>query len=219
MKKREKSVLEIKEELFERYSILANCREDIEKAFNCLCESYHKGGKLLVAGNGGSAADSEHIVGELMKSLLFFRNIRPDLQEKLVKHFGTDGNQLAGKLEGALPAIPLTSMPALTSAFANDVDATVSFAQMLYGYGSNKDVFLGITTSGNSQNIVYAFMVAKAIGMSSIALTGENGGRCKELADILIRVPERETFKVQELHLPIYHALCAMLEAEFFEER
>lgn len=219
MKKREKSVLEIKEELFERYSILANCKEDIEKAFNCLCESYRKGGKLLVAGNGGSAADSEHIVGELMKSLLFFRKTSPDLQENLVKHFGTDGNQLADKLEGALPAIPLTSMPALTSAFANDVDATVSFAQMLYGYGSNKDVFLGITTSGNSQNIVYAFMVAKAIGMSSIALTGENGGRCKELADILIRVPERETFKVQELHLPIYHALCAMLEAEFFEER
>ena len=118
-----------------------------------------------------------------------------------------------------MSAIPLTSMPALTSAFANDVDAAVSFAQMLYGYANKEDVFMGISTSGNSKNIIYALMVAKAKGIRSIALTGGNGGKCQDLADIVICVPESETFKIQELHLPVYHALCSMLEADFFEER
>lgn len=219
MKKKEKNSIQLMDELFERYPQLISCKEDFIKAYECLKSSYSSNGKLLAAGNGGSAADSEHIVGELMKSFLFNRKINSDFQKELTQKFGDEGEQLAGKLEGALSAIPLTSMPALTSAFANDVDAAVSFAQMLYGYGRSGDVFLGISTSGNSKNIVYALMAAKALGIHSIALTGGNGGKCKSLADIVICVPESETFKIQELHLPIYHALCSMLEADFFEER
>ncbi len=219
MKKKEKNSAELMDELFQRYPVLSLCRADFEKAYNDLLKSYRAGGKLLVAGNGGSSADSEHIVGELMKSFLFNRKIESDFGSNLVKYFGEDGKALSEKLEGSLPAIPLTSMPALTSAFANDVDAAVSFAQMLYGYGSVDDVFLGISTSGNSKNIIYALMAAKAKGIKSIALTGGTGGKCRELADIVICVPETETFKIQELHLPVYHALCSMLEADLFEER
>lgn len=219
MKIKEKNASQLMDELFTRYPQLIPCKGDFIRAYACLKGSYTAGGKLLVAGNGGSAADSEHIVGELMKSFLFHRKINQDFQEKLVRDFGEDGRQLANKLEGALSAIPLTSMPALTSAFANDVDAAVSFAQMLYGYGRPEDVFLGISTSGNSRNIVYALMAAKALGIPSIALTGGDGGKCNGLADIVICVPECETFKIQELHLPIYHVLCSMLEADFFEER
>lgn len=219
MKKKEKTSVQLMEELFERYPVLTACKDDFIKAYECLKGSYVSGGKLLTAGNGGSAADSEHIVGELMKSFLFNRKINGDFEATLIGQFGEEGVQLANKLEGTLSAIPLTSMPALTSAFANDVDAAVSFAQMLYGYGNKGDAFLGISTSGNSKNIIYALMVAKAKGITSIALTGGTGGKCKELADIVICVPESETFKIQELHLPVYHALCAMLEADFFEER
>lgn len=219
MKKKEKNSTELMDELFARYSQLAPCRNDFEKAYECLKNTYRVGGKLLVAGNGGSAADSEHIVGELMKSFLFNRKINADFEKRLIKQFGADGALLAEQLEGTLSAIPLTSMPALTSAFANDVDAAVSFAQMLYGYANKEDVFMGISTSGNSKNIIYALMVAKAKGIRSIALTGGNGGKCQDLADIVICVPESETFKIQELHLPVYHALCSMLEADFFEER
>ena len=219
MKRKEKNSAELMAELFDRYPQLLQCKDDFVKSFECIKSSYIAGGKLLTAGNGGSAADSEHIVGELMKSFLFNRKINTDTEKRLTEQFGEDGAQLAGKLEGTLPAIPLTSMPALTSAFANDVDAAVSFAQMLYGYGKAGDVFLGISTSGNSKNIVYALMTAKAMGIHTVALTGGTGGRCRELADIVICVPESETFKIQELHLPVYHALCSMLEAEFFEER
>ena len=219
MKKKEKKSSEILDELFARYPQLVPCKNDFEKAYECLKNSYKSGGKLLVAGNGGSAADSEHIVGELMKSFLFNRKINAEFESSLICQFGNDGAQLAEQLEGTLTAIPLTSMPALTSAFANDVDAAVSFAHMLYGYANKEDVFMGISTSGNSKNIIYAFMVAKAKGITSIALTGSTGGKCRELADIVICVPESETFKIQELHLPIYHALCSMLEADFFEER
>ena len=219
MKKREKNPKELEKELFERYPQLNVCSESFHTALECLKDSYRKGGKLLVAGNGGSASDSEHIVGELMKSFLFNRKIERSVEERLVDNFGSKGADLAAKLEGALPAVPLTSMPALTSAFANDVDAAVGFAQMLYGYGNSNDVFIGISTSGNSRNIIYALMVAKAKRIPSIALTGGDGGKCKELADIVICVPETETFKIQELHLPVYHALCSVLEAEFFEEK
>lgn len=218
MKKREKNSEQLMEELFKRYPQLVSSKEDFIQAYNCLRECYQLGGKLLIAGNGGSSADSEHIVGELMKSFLFHRKIDSEIEKGLKEHFGSEGIQLASNLEGALSAIPLTSMPALTSAFANDVDASVSFAQMLYGYGNKNDVFFGISTSGNSKNIFYALMVAKAKEIHSILLTGGTGGRCRDFADIVICVPESETFKIQELHLPIYHALCAMLEADFFEE-
>lgn len=219
MKKKEKTSIQLMDELFERYPKLVSCREDFIKAYECLKGSYSSGGKLLVAGNGGSAADSEHIVGELMKSFLFNRKINSEFEQNLNSLYGANGADLAGKLEGTLSALPLTSMPSLTSAFANDVDAAVSFAQMLYGYGNPNDIFIGISTSGNSKNIIYALMTAKAKEIHSIVLTGGNGGKCRGLADIVICVPESETFKIQELHLPIYHALCSMLEADFFEEK
>lgn len=219
MKKREKTLEQLRQELFDRFPQLVSCRTSFDEAFSTMLNCYREGGKLLVAGNGGSAADSEHIVGELMKSFLFNRKITDDVERNLVECFGEDGLHLAEKLEGALPAIPLTSMPALTSAFANDVDAAVSFAQMLYGYGCAGDVLLGISTSGNSKNVLYALMVAKAKGIRTILLTGGTGGRGRALADHIICVPETETFKIQELHLPIYHALCAMLEAELFQEK
>ncbi len=219
MKKKEKNSTELMTELFERYPVLMPCKESFIRAYETLRGCYKNGGKLLVAGNGGSAADSEHIVGELMKSFLFNRKIDDDFERELTQAFGQNGTELSEKLEGALTAIPLTSMPALTSAFANDVDAAVSFAQMLYGYGRRGDAFIGISTSGNSQNIIYALMTAKAMGITSIALTGKTGGKCRELADISICVPETETFKIQELHLPVYHALCSMLEADLFSER
>ena len=145
MKKKEKTSTQIRQELFVRFPQLVCCRASFDEAFRTLLDCYRKGGKLLVAGNGGSAADSEHIVGELMKSFLFHRKISDEIESNLVEYFGEGGAQLAGKLEGALPAIPMTSMPALTSAFANDVDAAVSFAQMLFGYGCAGDVFLGIS--------------------------------------------------------------------------
>jgi len=211
------SMERIKKLLFERYPCLESCREDIEKAYKVLRDSYINQGKLLVAGNGGSASDSEHIVGELMKSFLIERKVGMELEEELVRIYGTEGEKLAGMLEGALPVIPLTSMPALTSAFSNDVNSAAVFAQMVYAYGRPGDVMLGISTSGNSENILYAFMVAHAKGLATIALTGCSGGKCRGLADIAVCVPEKETFRIQELHLPIYHALCAMLEADFFE--
>ena len=218
MKIREKDAAQIREELFERYPSLAACREEILAAYDLIRGTYQDGGQMLVAGNGGSAADAEHIVGELMKSFLFNREIDPDVKAKVTR-YGEEGAVLAGKLEGALPAVPLTSMPALTTAITNDADATIDFAQKLYGYGRKGDVFLGITTSGNSKNIIYAMMVAKAKGIRTVALTGGTGGKCKGLADVTIVVPERETFKIQELHLPVYHAICAMLEADLFEEK
>jgi len=218
VKKQEKNAKKLLDELLKRYPLLTSSKEDINRAYDTLKKCYQLGGKLLIAGNGGSSADSEHIVGELMKSFLFHRKINLSVEKALADHFGCEGIRLAKNLEGALSAIPLTSMPALTSAFANDVDASVSFAQMLYGYGRKDDVFLGISTSGNSKNIFYALMVARAKEIHSILLTGKTGGRCRDLADIVICVPENETFKIQELHLPIYHVLCAMLEADFFEE-
>lgn len=219
MKRKEKNALELKKELFCRYPQLNVCAEDIEKAYSALKKSHLAGGKILTAGNGGSAADAEHIVGELMKSFIFNRKIDATVENGLKEQFGEEGLRLSEKLEGTIQAIPLTSMPALTSAFANDVDSAVAFAQMVYGYGNSRDVFWGISTSGNSRNILYALMVAKAKGITTIVLTGGNGGKCAQMADILICVPEVETFKIQELHLPIYHALCAMLEAECFEEK
>lgn len=219
MKKKEKNVSELFQELLQRYPNLTTCQADIQKVFDTLVDSYRHGGKLLVAGNGGSASDSEHIIGELQKSFLFYRKLDKALYQNLVSLYGKDGEQLSGTLEGAYPAVSLTSMPAISTAFANDVNAAASFAQMLNALGRPEDVFLGISTSGNAENIRLALMVAKAKGMTSVLLTGETGGICRGLADISICVPEKETFKIQELHLPVYHTLCAMLEAELFEER
>lgn len=212
------TAVELFEELFERYPALECCREDIKKAYEACVRTYERGGKILVAGNGGSASDSEHIVGELMKSFLVRRPADEKLCAKLKEKFGEEGMKMAESLEGTLCAIPLTSMPALSTAFLNDVDPLMTFAQMLSGYGKDGDVFIGITTSGNSKNILNAFMVANAMGIKTVALTGGSGGKCRTLADITVCVPSTETFKIQEYHLPVYHALCAMLEAHFFEK-
>ena len=204
------------DELIDRYPILKSKRESIVGAFYILSACFRKHGKLLIAGNGGSAADAEHIVGELMKGFALPRRIDENLKEKLKDIDCNMGNELSDKLQQALPAIALSNHNSLNTAFLNDVDGQLCFAQQILGYGEANDVFLGISTSGNSMNILYAAIVAKAQGMKVIALTGKDGGRLAHMADVLIAVDEHETYKVQELHLPIYHCLCLMVEEEMF---
>lgn len=196
------------ERLMKRYPMLAGMREEIELVFCIMKDSYEKGGKLLVCGNGGSAADSDHIVGELMKG--FYKQRRLPAAEKI--RFGEQGE----KLQGARPAIALSQHSALSTAFLNDVDPEMVFAQQVYGYGVEDDVFLGLSTSGNSVNVISAAKVAAAKGMKVIAMTGKDGGAMRELSDVCLVVPAQMTADIQEFHLPIYHALCAMLEDYFF---
>ncbi len=205
-------------ELTERYPALGVCENDIRKAYSLLEASYASGGKLLVAGNGGSAADSDHITGELLKSFIKKRIPQKEFLDSLSAIDADTGAYLADKLQGALPAISLTNQTALMTASLNDVDGNVMFAQQVMGFGKAEDVFLGISTSGNSKDIVYAMVVAKAKGLKTIALTGKTGGRIAKIADAAIIVPENETFKIQELHLPVYHALCLQIEERFFPE-
>ena len=202
--------------LIARYPKLRECYKDIELAYEILVKCYETDCKLLIAGNGGSAADSEHIVGELMKSFKLDRPVSTEFAEKLSRIDCLRGEYLANKLERGLMAIPLVSHEALTTAYINDVDGIGIFAQQLYGYGKSGDVFLGISTSGNSKNVIYAAVVAKAIGIKVIGLTGAKGGELSMFADVTIKVPETETYMIQELHLPIYHCLCLMLEDKFF---
>ena len=201
--------------LFERYPDLVPQKEAIASMFEVLAAAYHAGGKLLVCGNGGSCADSEHIVGELMKCFLVKRPISAELSDAL-SAYGDDGAALKAHLEGALPAISLCGHNALTTAYLNDTEPTMTFAQQVVGYGRKGDVLLAISTSGNSKNCVYAAEVAKAVGMTVLALTGEKESKLSALADVTLRAPSAETFKIQEYHLPVYHCLCAMLECEFF---
>lgn len=203
-------------ELIERYPNLKKNREDIWNAYQVMADAYQNGGKLLVAGNGGSASDAEHIVGELMKGFVKPRKLGEEMLCALENADAQNGREIGRKLQGALPAIAVVDHVALSTAYLNDVDPLLGFAQQVYGYGTEGDVFLGITTSGNSQNILYACTVAKAKGMKVIGLTGRDGGKLKEKADVTIVVPEQETFKIQELHLPVYHTLCMMLEEKFF---
>lgn len=204
------------DELIQRYPALEVCRDDIYNAYLIMVESYKNNGKLLVAGNGGSASDSEHIVGELMKSFVLARKLDKDYVDKLIAVDDEMGAELADKLQGALPAIALDGHIALSTAYLNDVDPLLGFAQQVNGYGMEGDIFLGITTSGNSKNILYANTVAKAKGLKTIALTGKDGGKIKDMVDVAIIVPEDETYKIQEYHLPVYHCLCLMLESCFF---
>jgi D-sedoheptulose 7-phosphate isomerase len=204
------------EELLERYPALKECEEMIKKAENILLKAFQNGGKLLVCGNGGSCADSGHIVGELMKGFLLKREIPNAMRKKLEYVSPELGGYLAENLQGALPAISLNAQSALISAFANDIDADMIYAQQVYGYAEPGDVFLGITTSGNSKNVVNAALVAKACGMQVIGLVGKNPCCLDKSADAVIHVPETETYKVQELHLPVYHCLCARCEKEIF---
>ena len=208
---------DILKELVSRYPRLINCEGDILRAFELMNSCYRSEGKILVAGNGGSAADSEHIVGELMKGFVKKRVLPAEMQSRLMEADQELGKSLCENLQGALPAIALTGHPALSTAYSNDVNGTLGFAQQVMGYGKPNDCFLGITTSGNSENILYAMVAAKAKNLKTIALTGKDGGKVKQLADVSIVVPEEETYKIQELHLPIYHALCLMLEETFFE--
>ena len=204
------------EELIKRYPQLDVCKKDIEKAYLLLQKTYDKNGKLLIAGNGGSAADSEHIAGELMKRFKITRPINKELADKLMKIDPERGDRLVKNLEMPLRAVPLTSHIAITTAYMNDADATGVFAQQMLGFGNEGDVFLAISTSGNSENIISACVVAKAMGIKIIGLTGEKESKLSKYSDICIKVPETETYKIQELHLPVYHALCLMLESNYF---
>ncbi len=202
--------------LIERYPELITCKRDIEQAYLILEECYINDHKLLIAGNGGSAADAEHIAGELMKRFKILRPVPAEFSEKLKEIDPDRGENLAKNLERGLMAIPLVAHEALTTAYINDVDALGVFAQQLYGFGRSGDVFLGISTSGNSKNVMSATVVARASGIKVIGLTGINGGELAKVADVTIKVPETETYMIQERHLPIYHCLCLMLEDRFF---
>ena len=206
------------DELIKRYPILERVREDIEAVYGILERCYENGGKLLIAGNGGSAADAEHIVGELMKGFVKRRPVTEEMKEALEKADPVRGKELSEKLQGGLPAIALVNHAALSTAFANDVDGMLSYAQQVNGYGKPGDVFLGISTSGNAENVMYAAVTAKAKGMQVVGLTGKDGGKLAGIADAAVIVPEMETYKIQELHLPVYHALCLMLEHRFYEQ-
>ena len=191
-------------------------KDCIVEAYQILEESYTNDGKLLVAGNGGSAADAEHIVGELMKGFVNPRKLEAEYSDALITVNKELGRVLSENLQGALPAIALDGHLALTTAYLNDCEPLLCFAQQVNGYGRKSDVFLGISTSGNSRNILYAATVAKAKGMKVIGLTGEKDSKLSEISDTCIQVPETETYKIQELHLPVYHCLCLMLEDTFF---
>ncbi len=205
-------------ELIERHPRLTACEATIVEAKNALIGCFEKGGKLLLCGNGGSCADCDHIVGELMKG---FRSKRPLSDEKkaqLRSRYSDIDDNVMDKLQNALPAISLPSFTALNTAYANDVDPQLMYAQGVFGLAAENDVLIAISTSGNSKNVVEAAKVAKALGIRVIALTGGSGGMLGKLADICICVPETETYKVQELHLPVYHSLCEEIETYFFEE-
>ena len=202
--------------LIMRYPHLECCKGNIIIAFEFIRDCYKNGGKLLVCGNGGSAADAEHIVGELMKGFKKARHLASIEVEKLVEIDSLMGRTLADNLQGALPAIALDGHPALTTAYMNDCEPIICFAQQVYGYGCKNDVLFAISTSGNSRNVLYAVVAAKAKGMVVIGLTGENDSKLSAMSDVCIRVPSTETYQIQELHLPIYHCLCLRLEDYFF---
>lgn len=202
--------------LIKRYPKMEVCRKEIANAYIILETAYSNGRKLLVSGNGGSASDSEHIVGELMKEFKLKRRVYQEQAEEMRKISSELGEVLAENLQGALPAISLTGHSSLTTAFMNDSEPDLIFAQQVNGYGKPGDVYLGISTSGNSKNVLYAAVTAKSKRLMVIGLTGQRENRLMKYADVCIRVPETETYKIQELHLPVYHCLCMMLEDKFF---
>ena len=205
-------------ELINRYPSLCDCKEDIKKAVDAIIDCYEKGGKLLLCGNGGSCADCEHIVGELMKGFLKKRPLDGSKMEEMKRNCNLVNDEMLEKLQGGLPAIAIPSITALNSAFCNDVDPELVYAQPLMSLAKENDILIGISTSGNSKNVFGAVKVAKALGIKVIGLTGKTGGKLKDTADICICAPETETFKIQELHLPIYHYFCAAVEEHFFAE-
>lgn len=203
-------------DLLNRYSELQPLKEQVAAAAELIIETYKNGGKVLVCGNGGSCSDADHIVGELMKSFEGRRPLAKELQEELISLSPETGKMLAEKLQQGLPAISLTVHQSLITAIANDISGEVIYAQQVVGWGNKGDVLIGLSTSGNSQNVIDAMIVARAKGLKTIGMTGETGGKMREWSDVLINVPQRRTAYVQELHLPVYHALCMMVEIEFF---
>ena len=207
----------MKQTLFNRYPSLKVCGAELDAAVQTLIACFENGGKLLLCGNGGSCADCEHIVGELMKGFLKMRPVDVETRAAMVARCGEVAPML-DRLQGGLPAVSLPSFTGLNSAFCNDVDPELMYAQPLMGLGREGDVLMALSTSGNSKNVVAAVKVAKSLGLTVIGLTGQGGGAIKALADITVCAPETETFQVQELHLPIYHYLCAAVEHHFFEQ-
>ena len=202
--------------LTERYPALVRERDNILGLYEVLVRCYENGGKLLIAGNGGSAADAEHITGELMKGFMKKREVPAETAAAFRAVDPAVGDLLTANLQRGLPAICLSCHEALNTAFMNDCNPDLFFAQQVYGYGRPGDVFLGISTSGNSKNVLYAATAAKALGLTVTGLLGRDGGKLLPLCDAAVVVPEQETFKIQELHLPVYHAVCQMLEEHFF---
>lgn len=206
------------EKLTHRFPELGYLKEPIKKAIEVIIESYRQGGKILVCGNGGSAADSEHIVGELLKGFMKRRPLKGEIAERLKGLDSPWGEMLTEKLQGALPAVSLSSHTSFLTAFMNDVDPDLVFAQQVLGLGRKGDVLIALTTSGNSKNVLHALYVAKALEMTSICFTGQNGGKAKDICDILLNVPADVTYRIQEYHLPIYHVICGTVEECLFEE-
>jgi D-sedoheptulose 7-phosphate isomerase len=202
--------------LISNYPALTGCKVDILKAFELLKSVYENKGILLACGNGGSAADAEHMVGEMMKTFNLERPLQETLKRKLMQDFGNDGKFLADRLQSSLAAISLVSQTSLTTAIGNDVSADLIFAQQVMGYGKPGDILFAITTSGNSRNILNAVYTAKVMGLKVIGLTGRTGGKMKKHCDVSICVPADKTPRIQELHIPVYHTLCALLENHFF---
>lgn len=213
MKERTKAFVDA---FFQRHPDLVCIRENILRAGTLWTEVLGSGGKLLLCGNGGSCADCDHIAGELLKGFLLRRPIQDAIKENL-SVYGDFGVEIGSKLQHGLPAISLCAHAAPISAFANDVDGDLVFAQQTYAYGNPGDILVGISTSGNSKNVTAAMMVAKAKGLHTMALAGRDGGKIGQLADVAIIAPEQETYLIQEYHLAIYHLLCAMVEYELFD--
>ena len=205
-------------EFLNRYPQLAECINEIDRAAAAMIRCYKKGGKLLLCGNGGSSADCDHIAGELMKGFLKKRSLSASQRTEMLKNAPLLDDKILDKLQGGLPAISLPSMAAINSAFCNDVDPELIYAQTVFSLAKKEDTLIAISTSGNSKNVLAAAKVAKALNLTVIALTGKSGGTLKTVADICICVPETETFKIQELHLPVYHYLCAVTEDTFFKD-
>lgn len=205
-------------ELIQNYPSLKVCEDDITRATDAIIKCYENGGKVLICGNGGSSADSGHIVGELMKGFLKMRPLSDSQKSDMTANYPEFPEEMFSKLQGSLPAINLTENSVIISAFANDVDPDMSYAQQVLGYANKGDVLIGISTSGNAKNVANAVKVARAKGAVTIGLTGKDGGVLKSICDTTIVVPQNETYKIQELHLPVYHYICAAVEAAFYNE-
>ncbi|MCX7787737.1 MAG: SIS domain-containing protein [Spirochaetes bacterium] len=208
--------IRIMDMMFVRHPELEHLREGIQKTFEVLHDTFASGGKLLICGNGGSSADADHIVGELMKEFKKKRPLQESIRQSILDRFGMEGAYLVENLQGGLPALSLTTHTAFLTAFSNDSKPDFIFAQQVHTLGRAGDCLLALSTSGNSSNVVYATMVAKSIGLTVIGMTGRGGGRIKSFCDVLVTVPEEETERVQEQHQTIYHTLCAMLEESFW---